>query len=184
MSSLNVELRARLLQAARAAITADLTGSRPATDEADAWPPLERCGVFVTLRKGRHLRGCIGTFHPDYDLPELVRRMATAAAHDPRFSMAPISAGELADIRLEISVLSPLEKTADPLSLELGIHGIYITRGGRSGCFLPKVASDQGWDRETFLSRCCQQKAHLASDAWRDPETEVYLFTVEDFHDS
>ena len=82
---------------------------------------------------------------------------------------------------VEISVLSPLEKTSDPLSLRLGTHGIYIKRGCASGCFLPQVATETGWTKEEFLSYCCSHKAGLADDAWKDPKTEVFLFTADIF---
>ena len=67
------------------------------------------------------------------------------------------------------------------VSLELGRHGIYIKRGWASGCFLPQVATETGWSKEEFLSQCCGGKASLPSDAWKDAETEVYLFTAEVF---
>jgi uncharacterized protein (TIGR00296 family) len=87
----------------------------------------------------------------------------------------------LNQLDIEISVLSPLQKTDDPLSLRLGVDGIYIKRGRASGCFLPQVATESGWSREEFLSYCCSHKAGLESDAWRDPQTEVYLFSAEVF---
>jgi len=110
-----------------------------------------------------------------------VREMAIAATRDQRFLMNPITPGELDQIDIEISVLSPLEKTDDPLSLELGKHGIYIKRGWSSGCFLPQVATETGWSKEEFLSRCCGGKAGLTAEAWREPDTEVFLFTAEIF---
>jgi uncharacterized protein len=78
-------------------------------------------------------------------------------------------------------VLSPLERTTDPLSLRLGVDGIYIRRGYAAGCFLPQVATETGWTTEEFLSQCCSHKAGLPPDAWKDPKTEVYLFTAEVF---
>ena len=93
-----------------------------------------------------------------------------------------ITADELPDLDIEISVLSPMKKTDDPLSLRLGIDGIYITNGRTSGCFLPQVATETGWNEEDFLSFCCAHKAGLAPDAWKtDPDVEVYLFTAEIF---
>jgi len=105
--------------------------------------------------------------------------MAVSAAADPRFVDLPISAAEMKNIRIEISVLSPLVRIEDPLWLELGRHGIYLRQGLQSGCFLPSVATDNGWDKETFLTQCCGQKAGLDPLAWRDPKTEVFVFTVE-----
>jgi len=78
-----------------------------------------------------------------------------------------------------MSILSQRCRLADPLSLQLGTHGIQIVRDGRSGCYLPQVAAEQGWDVETYLSHCCAHKAGLPADAWRDKNTEVFIFTVE-----
>jgi AmmeMemoRadiSam system protein A len=140
------------------------------------------CGCFVTLKNGDQLRGCIGQFIADRPLVNMVLEMAKASAtSDPRFFSDPITPDELPDLDIEISVLSPLKKTADPLSLRLGIDGIYIKRGFASGCFLPQVAEETGWSKEEFLSYCCSHKAGLPDDAWKDPKTEVFLFTAEVF---
>ncbi|MBN1508684.1 MAG: AmmeMemoRadiSam system protein A [Sedimentisphaerales bacterium] len=140
------------------------------------------CGCFVTLKNRDRLRGCIGQFISDRPLVELVSEMAKASAtSDPRFVTNPITAGEVNKLHVEISVLSPLQRVEDPLSLELGTHGIYIKRGYASGCFLPQVADETGWSKEEFLSQCCSHKAGLSPDAWKDPKTEVYLFTAEVF---
>ncbi len=140
------------------------------------------CGCFVTLKNKGRLRGCIGQFTSESPLIELVAEMAKASATgDPRFFADPITAGELDQLDVEISVLSPLERTDEPLSLRLGIDGIYIKNGRTSGCFLPQVATETGWSKEEFLSYCCAHKAGLAADAWRDPETEVNLFTADVF---
>ena len=112
---------------------------------------------------------------------ESVKEMAIAATQDFRFATNPVSKAELPSIDIEISVLSPLARTDDPLSLELGRHGIYIKNGYRAGCFLPQVATETGWSKQEFLSHCCGGKAGLPADAWKDPRTEVYLFTAEVF---
>jgi uncharacterized protein (TIGR00296 family) len=111
----------------------------------------------------------------------MVVEMGRAAARDPRFFMDRIAPAELDQLTVTVSVLSPLEETTEPEKLELGVHGIYIVSGGRSGCFLPEVATDMGWSVEEFLSHCCQSKAGLPPDAWKDPGTKVYLFTSEKF---
>ena len=139
-------------------------------------------GCFVTIKNQGSLRGCIGQFTSDIPLYQLVCKMAVASAtQDARFSHDPITPAELEKLSIEISVLSPLERTDDPLSLRLGTDGIYIIRGGRSGCFLPQVAEETGWNKEEFLSYCCQHKAFLPPDAWKDPDTEVYLFSADAF---
>ena len=140
------------------------------------------CGCFVTLKNHDRLRGCIGQFTSEGPLIELVAEMAKASATgDPRFFDDPITAGELKDLDVEISVLSPLQRTDNPLSLRLGVDGIYIKRGWASGCFLPQVAAETGWSKEEFLSYCCAHKAGLSADAWKKAGTEVYLFTAEVF---
>jgi len=141
------------------------------------------CGCFVTLKNAEQLRGCIGQFTSDKPLVELIVEMAKASASsDPRFLANPITERELDDLDVEISVLSPLKQVDDPLSLRLGIDGIYIKKGRSAGCFLPQVATETGWTKEEFLSYCCSHKAGLPADAWKDPQTEVYLFSAEVFH--
>jgi AmmeMemoRadiSam system protein A len=140
------------------------------------------CGCFVTLKNQEQLRGCIGQFTSEGLLIELVAEMAKASATgDPRFFGDPITPDELNELDIEISVLSPLQRTDNPLGLRLGVDGIYIKRGRASGCFLPQVATETGWSKEEFLSYCCAHKAGIAPDAWRQPGTEVYLFSAEVF---
>ena len=124
----------------------------PSCDDED--PILDEFrGVFVTLKSNEQLRGCIGRFTADSSLRDLIREMARASAsEDPRFAADRITPGELVDVTVEISVLSPLEKTSDPLSIELGLHGIYIKKGFASGCFLPQVATETGRTKEEILS--------------------------------
>jgi AmmeMemoRadiSam system protein A len=153
--------------------------SKPHSDDPELNKP---SGCFVTLKNGEDLRGCIGQFVADRPLIEMVAEMARASATgDPRFFGNPITAAELPQLDIEISVLSPLKKTDDPLSLRLGVDGIYIKRGFASGCFLPQVATETGWSKEEFLSYCCAHKAGLPPDAWKDKKTEVFLFTAEIF---
>ena len=171
-----------MLAAARDAMEAAVR--REPIPPCDAPEPIfgEKRGVFVTLRSGEALRGCIGRFDPSELLRELIPEMAVSAAtQDPRFAANRITPEELPGVTVEISVLSPLEKTDDPMSIELGVHGIYIKKGSRSGCFLPQVATEMRWSREELLSNCASHKAGLSPDAWRDPETEVLIFTAEVF---
>lgn len=171
-----------LLKVARDMVGAVIKGGRIPQPESDDSQLNAHCGCFVTLKNKGRLRGCIGRFISDIPLIELVVEMAKASATgDMRFFADPITPGELEQLDVEISVLSPLERTSDPLSLRLGVDGIYIKKGGASGCFLPQVATETGWSKEEFLSYCCAHKAGLSPDAWKDPETEVYLFTAEVF---
>jgi AmmeMemoRadiSam system protein A len=166
-------------QTVEAAVSRKPIPLAPKTDDPQL---LAHQGCFVTLKKHDNLRGCIGNFVGDKPLIEMVREMAVASSrNDPRFTHCPIRPAELPAIDIEISVLSPMEKTKDPMSLELGKHGIYITDGYRSGCFLPQVATETGWNKEQFLNTCCTHKAGLPEYAWEDPDVDVYLFTADVF---
>ncbi|HPD45807.1 MAG TPA: AmmeMemoRadiSam system protein A [Anaerohalosphaeraceae bacterium] len=172
-----------LLKTAKDAVTAAVNRQQPPPVHSDDPALTQKQGCFVTLKNAGRLRGCIGFFTSDKPLIRLVADMAVAAAtQDPRFRGDRITPAELPRLNIEVSVLSPLKKTNDPLSLRLGIDGIYIVRGYQSGCFLPQVAEETGWSKEEFLSYCCAHKAGLHPDAWKDPDTEVYLFTADAFH--
>ena len=174
--------RKTLLKIAKDTIEAVIIGKSIPKAESDDPQLNENCGCFVTIKNGENLRGCIGQFTSDLPLIELVVQMAKASATgDLRFFGNKITPDELAELDIEISVLSPLKKTDDPLSLRLGTDGIYIKSGHASGCFLPQVATETGWTKEQLLSYCCSHKAGLPDDAWDDPNTDVFLFTAEVF---
>ncbi|MDH5203712.1 MAG: AmmeMemoRadiSam system protein A, partial [Nitrospirota bacterium] len=131
--------------------------------------------VFVTIKKHGNLRGCIGHIHPVMPLYQSVIKNAIAAcSSDPRFP--PMNKEELKDIDVEISVLSPLEPLKDIRQIEIGKHGLYIVKGQYRGLLLPQVATEHGWDRDTFLEQLCM-KAGLPKDAWRD--AKLYRFSAE-----
>lgn len=179
---MNEAQRQTLLVIARDAVQAAVTGTPLPQPQSDDPALIAPCGCFVTLKSRGRLRGCIGQFISDQPLIELVVEMADASAtKDPRFYDHPLAVRDLSHLEIEISVLSPLARTTDPLSLRLGVDGIYIKRGYAAGCFLPQVATETGWSKEVFLSSCCTHKAGLPADGWKDPKTEVYLFTAEVF---
>ncbi|MFH0952939.1 MAG: AmmeMemoRadiSam system protein B [Verrucomicrobiota bacterium] len=157
------------------------TGAMPAWT--NTLPGLEQpLGAFVTLKEGGDLRGCIGRFQPDIPLWRVVMQMGVAAAtQDARFPQ--VRTGELDKLEYEISVLSPLRKVGSWKEIELGRHGVEVVRGFRHGVFLPQVATETGWDLDTFMSQLCAQKAGLPQDAWKDPATELYVFTAQVFGD-
>lgn len=139
----------------------------------------EHCGAFVTLKRGGELRGCIGDIIGSGPLGETVAQMARAAAtQDPRFP--PLRPEDLKDLDLEISVLTPLEPVRDVNDIVVGKHGLFIVYGNNRGLLLPQVATEQGWDRETFLEQTCW-KAGLPPGAWRHPEAQIYRFGAEIF---
>ncbi len=136
-------------------------------------------GAFVSLHQDGELRGCIGTFSADRPLAEVVQDMALAAATgDPRFPSMEAEALEAVDI--EISVLSPRRRIEDPKQVEVGTHGIFITRDFYSGVLLPQVATEYGWGREEFLAQTCL-KAGLPPEAWKDPKTSIEVFSAQVF---
>ena len=112
-------------------------------------------------------------------LDETVREMAEAAAtRDYRFQ--PVTPQEIPDIDIEISALSPLWKIDDINEIEIGTHGIWITKGVYRGVLLPQVATEQGYDRIAFLQQTCR-KAGLPPDAWKDSDTVIEIFIADVF---
>jgi AmmeMemoRadiSam system protein A len=169
--------REALLSIARAAVEAAAEGRPPPRFDPSPGPLAEKRGAFVTLKKNGGLRGCLGRFEPDAPLAETVAEMARAAAlDDPRFE--PVSAGEAGEIEITVSVLGPLRRVR-PEEVRLGIDGVRISCAGRSGCFLPQVARETGWDLETFLDRCAVEKAGLPPRRWRRT-AEIEAFEVEE----
>ncbi|NWF92876.1 MAG: AmmeMemoRadiSam system protein A [Syntrophaceae bacterium] len=139
----------------------------------------ENRGAFVSIHKKGQLRGCIGYIEGRGPLYKTVEEMAEAAAfRDPRFP--PVTEKELKDLNIEISVLTPLRKISDINEIEVGKHGIYIKKGWYSGLLLPQVATENGWDRQTFLEHTCL-KAGLPPNAWKDRTTEIYIFSADIF---
>lgn len=165
---------------ARSVIAARLVGGDPDCIPPPTTEPIPHGGAFVTLRRFRRLRGCVGTLDAGLAVAEAVRDAALSSAfNDTRFQ--PLTQPELPDVRIEVSILSHPAPMRNLSELVLGTHGIIVRQGGCRGLFLPKVATDHGLSKEAFLERCCTEKARLAADAWKQPGTEVLLFTTETF---
>jgi len=179
-----------LLAEARETIAAKLEGRQPRYDRemslqkavTEGASVLSKpCGAFVTLhtrdgRGGRKLRGCIGRMSAAAPLEKTVRSMALEAAFsDPRFP--PLDASEFSLIDIEISALSPMEPCADPRSVKVGVHGLYLTHRGRSGVLLPQVPVEQGWNQSEYLDYICV-KAGLPPRSCEAPGAELYTFTA------
>lgn len=173
-SRLSPTERLELLQIARAAIERKLC-----VQLRDVEPTITRCGgAFVTVKTAGDLRGCIGWLEVGEPLTAVIAHCAVAASsEDPRFP--PLTAGELHQLRIEISVLGVLEAVTDVTAIEVGVHGLVVEEGLRRGLLLPQVATEHNWDRETFL-RCTCLKAGLHSDAWRN-SARIYRFEAEVF---
>ena len=170
-----------LLLIARRAVEAEVT-----TGQVVVYVPLDTLpaaqGAFVTIKRRGELRGCLGTLECRASLDEEVRRCAAqAASEDPRF--APVTASELAELSIEVSVLGPIEPIDphDPSAIGIGQHGLVVEQARRRGLLLPQVATEWGWDVAEFLAQTCV-KAGLPRDAWRNG-ARVYRFAAEVFGD-
>jgi len=149
----------------------------------------EKRGVFVTLNilegDAKQLRGCIGYPEPIKPLGEAIQDVAIYASEDPRFPF-PVRREELDRIVVEVSVLTLPQEIRSPRrqdvpsKIRLGVDGLIVSNSFTSGLFLPQVATEQGWDQETFLSEACG-KAGLPFDSWLKEDTKVQTFQAEVF---
>ncbi len=180
MPSLSEDERQALLRLAREAVTQAVSFNRLPAQVPSGGVFAEKRGVFVTLHVRERLRGCIGVVEPDHLLGEsIVRCAASAALQDPRFS--PTRADELADLQIEISLLSP-PFPIRPEEIEIGRHGLLVVRGHQRGLLLPQVATEHHFTAEQFLIETCR-KAQLPPDAWREPDAQIFGFICEVFSD-
>lgn len=175
--SLSQDEKKTLLLIARHALEKHIKGEKtesisPARFSDDLHKP---CGAFVSLYRKGKLRGCVGRFIASAPLFQTVAEMAVAAAvNDTRFK--PVKAIELKDIKIELSVLSPLKRIKGPEEVKLGTHGIYIKKGFRTGTYLPQVAIGEDWSVVDFIEHCAQYKAGLDPGEWR--QAELYTYTA------
>jgi AmmeMemoRadiSam system protein A len=177
---LSEESRRDLLSLARGSLVAKFRGEAPprlSSDRAEAFG--DSRGLFVTLRREGQLRGCIGTLSPEGDLTRIIAEFARRAAfEDPRFP--PLSAEELSDCQIEISVLTAPQPLEDPDEIVIGRDGLIVEGHGRRGLLLPQVATEWGFAPGRFLQEVCR-KAGLPPAAWSDPEVRVWKFQAEVF---
>ena len=139
----------------------------------------EKCGVFVTLKKHGELRGCIGLIEGRRPLGEGIQEMAVAAAtEDPRFPA--VTADELKECDIEVSVLSPMMPVSSLEEIKVGRDGLLLRRFPHSGLLLPQVATEYGWDRDTFLAHL-EMKAGLPPGSHKAPGATLFRFTAEVF---
>ncbi len=167
-----------LLDLARSAISNRLADLPPPVSSPPSDLLLEQRGAFVTLKIDHVLRGCIGHVVGVSPLWKSVRDNAVAAAfEDPRFP--PLTGDELSRTVIEISALTPL----CPVSAEqvvVGRDGVLIECGAARGLLLPQVATEYGWDRETFLDHTCR-KAGLEAGCWRRSDAILKVFSAQVF---
>ncbi|HYL41251.1 MAG TPA: AmmeMemoRadiSam system protein A [Candidatus Binatus sp.] len=180
------EEREQLLALARLAVRAAAHGTaesarKAALEAIDDRPSREprRGAAFVTLLRHGELRGCVGLLDPSRPLTESVTGAAIAAAvQDWRFE--PVTAAELPELDVAISVLGPLVSLDDPTSFRLGVDGLLLERGTDRGLLLPEVATEHGLGTLAMLE-AVSRKAGLPGDAWRLPGTHVSAFRTTRF---
>ncbi len=186
-STITLEEGTYLVKLAREAIETFVTSRKRIDIPEDIPSKFLKPGLaFVTIEKivgeTKTLRGCIGFLKPVASLAQVVIDAAIAAAtEDPRFP--PLSPKELDSIVIEVSVLSLPKTISDPLTdIEIGRHGIIISRGLYSGTLLPQVPVEYCWDVETFLGEACL-KAGLRPDCWLDPNTVIQVYEAIVFYE-
>lgn len=177
-AELTPQQRLELMRFVREAARSHLAGRNPPQPPA-VLDNVAYGGLFVTVRKAGRLRGCMGRLTGRGPFSQAILEVVELCLHDPRFTTIPITAGDLAGAEFEVSVMTAPTPALDVGELVAGRHGVIISQGSRSGCFLPQVATERGWDLETFLSECCIHKAGLPANAWREPATRIESFEVE-----
>jgi AmmeMemoRadiSam system protein A len=177
---LSLEHNHRLLDAARETIRKALRGDpdeiRPCPDPA----LLSSGGCFVSLHElhTHKLRGCVGRLDASQPLWNCIHGSSLGVLEDPRFYDDPVRLPELPNLEIEISVLSPMRQAQSVTDFDLSTEGIYLIHQNRSGCFLPQVARETGWNREQLLSRLCTEKMGLLPHAWKEPGARLMVFST------
>jgi AmmeMemoRadiSam system protein A len=181
MSPLADREKQLLLELARRALIAGVEKRESHQDFPDDENLLQPAGAFVTLHRRGRLRGCVGQLPSKDPLVEVVAHCAKAAAlEDPRFK--PVRSEEVAELEIELSILSALEDVTLE-KIEAGKHGLVVSRGWQRGVLLPQVATEFRWQAARFLEETCV-KAGLEREAWKDPHTRIQAFTAEVFSES
>ncbi|MBC7216772.1 MAG: AmmeMemoRadiSam system protein A [Candidatus Caldatribacterium sp.] len=136
----------------------------------------ERRGVFVSLKRGKALRGCIGTYLPQQEniAEEITHNAVSAATQDPRFP--PVTLEELDALTISVDILSPPEPVTDLASLDPKKYGVIVESGWKRGLLLPDI---EGVDTVEEQIRIASMKAGITP---REPVT-VYRFTVERYRE-
>ena len=111
-----------------------------------------RAGVFVSLKKGGDLRGCIGTIAPTCKsvAEEIIQNAISACSKDPRFD--PVTAGELNSINVSVDVLSEAEAISSKEELDVKRYGVIVTKGFRRGLLLPNLDGVDTIDKQLSIA--------------------------------
>lgn len=180
MNLLSKEQQEFLLDLARKAISQHLKSGKSLRVKVDDEMLMEKRGAFVTLKVNNELRGCIGYPLPYKPLYETIIEVAVSAATQD-FRFPPLTLDELDETRIEISVLSLPQPLMDIKEIEIGKHGIIISKGLNKGLLLPQVPVEWDWDVETFLNHGCL-KAGLEEDEWKKG-ARIEIFEAQVFQE-
>lgn len=178
--TLNDTQKKQLLDLARASIQSKFDGTELSLPDDPLFA--QKLGLFVTLHIMGELRGCIGYIRGYKSLADSVVEMARAAAfQDSRFY--PVSAKEMADLEIEISILGEMQRVTNLEEIQVGRHGLYLDHPRGSGLLLPQVAVEWDWDRTEFLKQICR-KAGVHKGAWHERDARLYMFEACVFSDA
>lgn len=185
---LDLEEGEKLVRLARRTIETYLEeGRKPEPPEEVSEKMREERGVFVTLRKGDELRGCIGKPLPTQSLIDgVIDSAINASTRDPRFPS--LERDELDEVTLEVSVLTQPEEIKVetpreyPEKVKIGRDGLIVRGQGREGLLLPQVPLGRDWSPKDFLSQTCL-KAGLSPDCWLNDEVEIESFSAQVFEE-
>jgi AmmeMemoRadiSam system protein A len=135
-----------------------------------------RKGVFVTLHKGKELRGCIGTYLPTRKniIEEIIMNAISAATEDPRFP--PVSKNELDEITYSVDILEEPEEVKDITELDPNLYGVIVVKGFRRGLLLPQI---EGVDTVEEQLRIAKLKAGIHP---QDNDVKIYKFKVTRYY--
>jgi AmmeMemoRadiSam system protein A len=176
-SPLSEQQKQELLTLARKTVTDYVKHKKNPEPEMKDPRLLANGATFVTINRNHRLRGCIGNIQPVMPIYRSVIRNAVAASsQDPRFP--PLAPEELADMDVEVTVLSPMVQLDDVKNILIGTHGLYLIKGQQSSVFLPQVPVEQGWDHTTYLEQLCH-KAGLPGNAWKDKDARLFIFSAD-----
>jgi AmmeMemoRadiSam system protein A len=132
----------------------------------------EKAGVFVSIKKGSKLRGCIGTYSPTTEnvANEIIQNAISAATKDPRF--LPITPSELNELEYSVDVLSPPERVEGPHALDPKRYGVIVKKGSYRGLLLPDL---EGVNTVEEQIRIAALKAGVSPEE----DMELYRFEVK-----
>jgi AmmeMemoRadiSam system protein A len=134
-----------------------------------------RAGVFVTLRKCRDLRGCMGTYEPTQDnvAVEIIESAISAGFRDPRFS--PLSTEEFAGLSISVDILRPAERILETAELNPSRYGVIVQYGTRRGLLLPDLEDVTSVEEQVTIAR---RKGGIG----QGEPIELYRFEVDRYH--